>query len=215
MSNNSNIPDSGYLPIYQTIRGEVVESIHYGAIAIVDVSGNLYAWYGNPQTATFMRSSAKPFQAIPFIEMGGMDAFQITEAELAITCASHSGTDIHTKTIFGLQQKIGVSESDLRCGTHQPFDKTTRALLRDRGEQPSQKHHNCSGKHTGMLGQATIMGSDMESYTEIDHPIQQQILHTVADVCNISPSDIHIGRDGCSVPTFHFPLYHAAWGWAR
>ena len=208
-------PDSGYLPIYQSTRGDVVESVHYGAIAIVDVFGNIFASYGNPQTATFMRSSSKPFQAIPLVEMGGIDLFKMTETELAITCASHSGTDIHTKTIFGLQQKIGVGDDDLRCGTHQPYDKTTRSLLRDRGEQPNPKHHNCSGKHTGMLGQAILMGVDTEGYTEPGHPIQTQILKTVSEICNIKISDIQLGRDGCSVPTFCMPLYHAAWGWAR
>ena len=215
MGNSLNTTDSGYLPIYQTTRGDVIESLHFGAIAVVDTYGNTFASYGNPHTATFMRSSSKPFQAIPLVEMERIDSFKMTEPELAITCASHSGTDTHTKTIFGLQQKIGVGDHDLRCGTHQPFDKTTRALLRDRGEQPNPKHHNCSGKHTGMLGQAILMGIDTEGYTELDHPIQKQILQTVAEVCNIQISDILLGLDGCSVPTFSIPLYNAAWGWAR
>ena len=215
MVNSVKTTDSGYLPIYQTTRGDVIESVHFGAIAIVDASGNIFASYGNPQTATFMRSSSKPFQAIPLVEMGGIDFFKMTETELAITCASHSGTDSHTKTIYGLQQKIGIGDHDLQCGTHQPFDKSTRALLKDRGEQPNPKHHNCSGKHTGMLGQAKLMGADTEGYTEQDHPIQTQILKTVSDLCNIQISDIQLGQDGCSVPTFCMPLYHAAWGWAR
>jgi len=215
MGNKKLATDTGYLPIYHTTRGNTVESVHFGAIAVVDTFGKIYASYGNPQAATFMRSSSKPFQAIPLVEMGGIDFFKMTQAELAITCASHSGTDSHTRTIFELQQKIGVGDHDLCCGTHQPFDKSTRALLKDRGKQPNPKHHNCSGKHTGMLAQAILMGVETEGYTEPDHPIQTQILKTVSDLCNIQISDIQLGRDGCSVPTFSMPLYHAAWGWAR
>ncbi len=204
-----------YLPLFQTTRGEVVESVHFGAIAIVDSSGNLYAHYGNPNAINFLRSSAKPFQSIPLVEMNGLGIFNITEKELAITCASHSGTDRHLRTIYGLQQKIGISESDLLCCTHQPFDPATRAILKDRGEQPSSNHHNCSGKHTGMLAQAKLMGENLEKYTEIEHPVQQHIRNVFAEMCSLEPSQISVGRDGCSVPTFGVPLHHAAWGWAR
>ncbi len=215
MSDSQQNPDQGYLPLFHTIRGEIVESIHYGAIAIVDPSGKLFAWHGNPEAVSFLRSSAKPFQSLPLVEMGGLETFQITQKELAITCASHSGTDQHLKIIHGLQQKIGISEEDLLCCTHQPFDSSTRALLRDRGEQPSQNRHNCSGKHSGMLAQAKLLQADLDNYPEIEHPIQQQIRSVIAEICCIEPSRLQIGRDGCSVPTFAIPLYHAAWGWAR
>ena len=145
-----NNPQPGYLPIFHTTRGGTIESVHFGAIAVVDSAGNLFAWYGDPEVETYLRSSAKPFQALPLVEMGGYERFQMTEAELAITCASHSGTDIHLRTIHELQSKIGINSADLLCGTHQPFDSATRALLRDRGEQPNSNHHNCSGKHTAL-----------------------------------------------------------------
>lgn len=215
MSDSLQNPDQGYLPLFHTTRGEVVESIHYGAIAIVDPSGKLFAWYGNPKAVSFLRSSAKPFQSLPLVEMGGLDTFQITEKELAITCASHSGTDQHLITVHGLQQKIGITEKDLLCCTHQPFDSSTRALLRDRGEQPSPNRHNCSGKHSGMLAQAKLLQADLGNYTEIVHPVQVQIRSVIAEMCCIEPSRLQTGRDGCSVPSFAMPLYHAAWGFAR
>jgi len=215
MSKSLQNTELSYLPLFQTTRGEVVESVHYGAIAIVDSSGKLYAHYGNPNAINFLRSSAKPFQSIPLVEMNGLGIFNISEKELAITCASHSGTDRHLKTIYGLQHKIGISETDLLCCTHQPFDSATRAIMRDRGEEPSPNHHNCSGKHTGMLAQAKLLGENLEKYTEIEHPVQQQIQNVFAEMCSLEPSQISIGRDGCSVPTFGVPLHHAAWGWAR
>jgi len=206
---------NGYLPIYHTIRGGVIESVHYGAITVVDPSGNLIAWYGDPLTKSYLRSSAKPLQAISMIEHGGAGKFKMTGEEIAVICASHSSTDLHLKTIYGLQKKIGISESDLRCCTHQPFSLAARAKLLDQGLNPNQNHHNCSGKHTGMLGLATLMGYPIEGYTEPEHPVQQQIISAVSDMCGLEINDIELGRDGCSVPAYAMPLKNAARGWAK
>ena len=210
---DQNFP--GYIPLFQILRGGIIESVYYGAVAVATAEGDLFARAGDPDVVTFMRSSAKPFQAIPLVEMGGLEKFQMTGEELAVTCASHSSTDIHLKIIYNLQNKIGISEDDLLCCTHQPFDKASRLKLQDQGKQPTQNHHNCSGKHTGMLGQAALMGAAKEGYTEIDHPVQQRILKTFSDFCDIEPDHVQIGRDGCSVPTFAVPLFNAALGWAR
>ncbi len=185
---DQNIP--GYIPLFQILRGDVVESTYYGAVAIVTSEGELFASAGDPNCETFLRSSAKPFQAIPLVEMGGVEKFDMTGEELAITCASHSSTDTHIKTISGLQGKLGISEKDLLCCTHQPFDKASREKLRDQGKSPSQNYHNCSGKHTGMLGQAILMGVSKESYTEVEHPVQQRILETFSDFCGLDPHQV-------------------------
>jgi L-asparaginase II len=87
------MPETPYLPIYQLTRGERVESIHFGAFAVVDTEGKLLASFGDPYGGTFLRSTAKPFQALPFIEMGGADYFNLTPKEIALLCSSHSGTD--------------------------------------------------------------------------------------------------------------------------
>lgn len=208
-----NLPD--YQALYCTTRNGIVESIHYGAAAVVTEDGSLFAKIGDPQTRTFLRSSAKPFQCIPLLEMGGKEKFQLSGEELAVVCASHSGTDQHLRTIVGLQNKIGVTESDLLCGTHLPADMASRKKLQDQGRSPSQNHHNCSGKHTGMLGQAALLGVPITKYTEITHPVQQGILTVFSEMCGVDKEDIPLGRDGCSVPTFAIPLYHAAWAWAK
>lgn len=205
----------GYRPLYQTHRSGTIESVHYGAAAVVTSDGTLYAWTGDPQSRTFLRSSAKPFQCIPLLEMGGEEEFQLKTEELAVTCASHSGTDQHLKIIVGLQRKIGIKESDLLCGSHLPFDPASQQKLKDRGIKPTQNHHNCSGKHTGMLGQAALLGAPIDGYTEIDHPVQQGILAVFSDMCGLKGEEIDLGRDGCSVPTFAIPLYNAAWAWAK
>jgi L-asparaginase II len=206
---------SKYAPIFQTTRGDIVESVHYGAFAIVDAFGNLIAWYGEPNAITFLRSSAKPLQAIPFVESGGVDHFSLSSTELALICASHSGTDEHVKTLASIQQKSRLSESDLLCGVHPPFDKPTVEAMRLREEEPSPNRHNCSGKHTGMLASAVMNGWTTGDYIDQNHPVQKRILKCFADMSNLSLDDISIGIDGCSVPNFAVPLYNAALAYAR
>ncbi len=215
MCTHSPNTDPGYVPLFQTTREQFAESTDYGAIAVVTADGNLYAYAGDPELATFLRSSAKPFQAVPLVEMGGLERFQISGKELALICASHSSTDTHLKTVFNLQLRTGILESDLLCCSHPPFDQGSREKLRDQGATPTPNYHNCSGKHTGMLIQAALLNASKEQYTEIDHPVQQQILGVFSDFCGMEPSEVKVARDGCSVPTFAVPLSRAAWAWAR
>ena len=206
---------SGFQPLFLTTRNGHHESVHYGVVVVVTADGNLYANVGDSQVSTFTRSSAKPFQCIPLLELGGKDRFQLSLEELALICASHSGTDEHLRFLSDLQQKIGITESDLLCGTHFPFDKTSKQKLKDLDLSPTPNHHNCSGKHTGMLAQAKLRGAPLERYTENEHPVQQGILSVFAEMCELDPEEILVGRDGCSVPTYSVPLFNAAWGWAK
>ena len=170
---------------------------------------------GNPHLETFLRSSAKPFQALPLIEAGGARQFNLTPREIAQICASHAGTDMHVDAVRGIQAKIGIDESFLQCGTHPPMDKATAERLLIAGEDPTPLRHNCSGKHTGMLALATLRGDPLENYLAPEHPVQQKILATFAEMCQIAPEKISVGTDGCSAPNFSVPLYHAALGFAR
>ncbi len=111
-----------YEPVVEVTRGGVVESVHYGAAAVADRSGRLLAWVGDPQAVTFLRSSAKPFQALPLVEGGGLDAYGLTPRQLALICASHAGTDAHKAMAESIQAKVGLEESQLLCGTHPPYD---------------------------------------------------------------------------------------------
>lgn len=204
-----------YSPLYHLRRGAVVESVHYGAAAVVDSAGHLLAWVGNAHVITFLRSAAKPFQALPFVEQGGVEHFGLTAEELALMCASHSGTDRHVAVARRLQQKAGVEEADLQCGTHPPYDNATAEALRQRGEAPTPNRHNCSGKHSGMLAHARLRGLPLESYLAPEHPVQQSILQVMSQMAGLPPEEIALGTDGCSAPNFAMPLYHAAWAYAR
>ena len=204
-----------YQPLFEVTRGRIVESVHFGAAAVVDSSGRLLASLGDPKLVTFLRSSAKPFQALPFIEHGGDQTFHLTSREVAIICGSHDGTDEHVEVIKGIQAKVGVQESDLLCGTHPLSHMPTVEAMRLRGEALSPNRHNCSGKHTGMLAAARMRGLPIADYVNPDHPVQKAILDTLAEICTLPVDQVELGIDGCSVPNFALPLFNAALGFAR
>ena len=197
---------NGYDALITLSRGGIVESIHFGAFAVVDSDGNLIASGGDPNLVTFPRSSMKPFQVLPFIEAGGQQYYGLTDEELAIMCASHTGTDNHVRVIKSIHEKVGLSEDNLQCGFHWPSDKDTSFEMRKRGETPTPYRHNCSGKHSGMLAMAKMRGEPLDSYLDINHPLQKRILQNVADFCEVPPESLIIGTDGCSAPVFAMPL---------
>lgn len=205
----------GYAPLLEVLRGGRVESLHGGAIAVADARGRLYAWCGDPQTITFLRSAAKPFQALPLIESGAADRFAIGDRALALICASHSGTEEHVAAVEELQAQVGVQEAHLQCGVHPPLDAESARRLREAGGQPRPNHNNCSGKHTGMLALARHLDAALEGYLSLDHPVQQRILEALAEMCKLDPAQVSLGVDGCSAPTFAVPLASAAAGCAR
>src|SRR5512141_59954 len=202
-------------PLFETTRGQIVESVHFGSIAVVDSNGKMIASYGDPQTVAFLRSSAKPFQVLPFVERGGVEYFKFTPRELALSCASHEGSNMHVQAVAQLQSKIGIEESNLQCGTHLPGDVDELKSLIVHDQQPHTNYNNCSGKHTAMLAHAKMRGLPLENYLDINHPIQQDILASFAEMCLFPVSDIELGTDGCSAPNFAVPLFSAALGMAR
>lgn len=206
---------SPYVPVFEFTRGQTVESIHFGAIAVVNVNGLLVASYGDPKAVTYLRSTAKPFQVMPFLMHNGREVFHLTDQEIAIMCASHSGTDLHMSVVNEIQRKTGVSEADLLCGTHFPYDPATANNLRELKQEPTPNRHNCSGKHTGMLAYTRMMPETNLSYIELSHPLQLEILDNFAYMCSIPVEEVKTGIDGCSAPNFAVPLEQAALAIAR
>ncbi|MGV8050705.1 MAG: asparaginase [Anaerolineaceae bacterium] len=205
----------GYEPIVELTRGGMVECVHYGALAVVDSNGRLLASAGDPDLKTFPRSSMKPFQVLPFVERHGIEAFGLTEEELAIMCASHSGTDAHVSVLKSIHRKIGLSEANLQCGVHWPSDKATADYMRANELQPTPFRHNCSGKHSGMLAHSRLRNLPLENYLDMTHPVQQSILEAVAEMCDLPTQELTIGTDGCSAPVFAMPLRNFALAVAR
>lgn len=197
------------------LRAGLVESYHIGSVAIANARGELLAWHGDPQTTTFLRSSAKPFQALPLVESGAADRFGLSPQQIALTAASHSGTDRHARMAESILECCGCSEGDLRCGVHTPYDRETARALAAEGREPSPLQHNCSGKHAGMLTLAAFLGQPSETYLDPDQPVQQRILQTFLEMTGLSREQVTIGIDGCSAPNFAVPLHAAATAYAR
>jgi L-asparaginase II len=208
-------PERNPAVLVEVTRGPVVESVHYGAVAVADVDGNLVAWAGNPGLVTYYRSASKPIQAIALVESGGADRFGLTSEEIAITCGSHGGEEIHVKTVMSILQKIGLGPDALACGTHVPLSPAAARELRTRGESPTVLQSNCSGKHAGMLALAKFHGWPVGGYETPRHPVQETMLTTIAQFAGMDPGDIEVGVDGCGVCTFGMPVHNMATSFAR
>ena len=215
MSKKSTADAPQPAPLVEVLRGAIVESRHRGHVAAVDGDGHMVASLGQPRTVTFMRSSAKPHQAIPLVASGAAERFQFTDAEVAIVCGSHSGQDVHAETVAGMLRKMGLDETALRCGTHEPFDTETARALQERREQPGALRNNCSGKHAGMLALALHLGAPVETYDRPDHPVQRAALETVSRFSGVPADEIALGVDGCGVPVFALPVSAMALMYAR
>ena len=202
-------------PLVAFSRGAVLESGHYGSIAVADASGRVLAEVGDPERLTIMRSTAKPFQAMAVVETGAADQLAMTLEEIALVASSHSGQPIHTDAVRRLLDRAGLSADELQCGVHPPLHAGTREDMDRRGEAPSALHHNCSGKHCGMLCACAAQGWDRRTYVRPDHPLQRALLRLMADVVGVPAEGIPVAVDGCGVPTFALPLRSVALGFAR
>jgi L-asparaginase II len=199
----------------EVFRGAVLESSHRIHAAVVDSDGRLRASVGDPDMATFFRSSAKPFQALPLVTHGALDRFGITLEELAICCGSHSGDARHVEVATGLLRKIGLDGEALACGPHPPFDQGSRRTLAEAGLEPVRVHNNCSGKHAGMLALARVHGWDTEGYHRPEHPVQRRLLSEVARWVEMPEEALALATDGCGVVCFGLPLRQMAVAYAR
>ncbi|MCF7804130.1 MAG: asparaginase [Candidatus Marinimicrobia bacterium] len=199
--------------VANVIRGDRVESIHRAEAVVVDSAGNTIFATGNPDLQTYVRSSAKPFQAYPLVESGAAESFHLTPKELALCCASHNSEPEHLKTVRNVQERTGISEEMLLCGTHKPLDEETANDVLRNGLELTPNYNNCSGKHTGMLLACKHLSLSLENYGDPKHPLQVRIREYLENILERSP--IHMGIDGCSVPTFFLTIREVASAFRR
>ncbi len=187
-------------PLVEHIRGGYLESQHRGVIAVCDSTGHVLYSLGEPSPAVFLRSSAKPIQAIPVIESGAADRFALDPPELAVICGSHNGEEYHVEAVGSILRKAGLSQAALQCPAPS-------------GKAPI--HNNCSGKHAGMLATCVHMGWPTEDYRRLDHPVQRQIRRVWAEFAGLAPYQLGWAIDGCGVPTWAAPIQGIALAFAR
>jgi L-asparaginase II len=201
--------------VVEVVRGGLVESRHRGAIAVVDAAGSEVFAAGDVAKSVFPRSAVKPLQALPLVESGAAEKFALSDEELALCCASHSGEPAHARGVERILAKAGFDASALACGTHWPASQSAAMALARAGATPSALHNNCSGKHAGFLCVARAMAVDPAGYWQPGHPVQQRVHAILEDLTEVAlPPDCR-AVDGCSVPTWAVPLENLALAFAK
>lgn len=199
----------------EVTRGQLVESIHRGDIAVVHSSGKILYHAGDVERLTYMRSSSKPIQAVAVLECGVAEKFNLDLKEIAVLLSSHSGEKEHVEVLAGIAEKLGIAEEVLRCGTHIPLGKNAARELAAAGKDPTSFHCTCSGKHLGHIAAALAKGLSPDGYYKKDYEVQLIIKETIARFSRIGKDDIILGLDGCGVPVYGLPLKNMALAYAN
>jgi L-asparaginase II len=201
--------------LVEVTRGSLVESRHRGAVSVVDAEGTAVLALGDVECRVFPRSAVKALQALPFVEGGFADKFGLTDAEIALACASHSGEPEHVAAATAMLSKAGQTPACLECGAHWPSNDDAARALAATGKTPTALHNNCSGKHAGFVCLACGLGEDPKGYVRPEHPVQRAVAAALEDVTGASHTADVRGTDGCSIPTYAVTLPALAFGFAK
>ena len=209
--------------LVNALRGSAVESVHRGAMAVLDADGAVRWALGDIDRPVFPRSAVKVLQALPLVASGAADELGLSDEELALACASHNGEERHVRTAAAMLAKAGLDAAALECGTHWPYlDSAVRTLARG-GREPTALNNNCSGKHAGFLCLACALHGrtkpDLQrfitGYVAADHPVMREVAGALQAATGFDLARTARGIDGCSIPTYAIPLRHLARAFAR
>ncbi len=204
-----------FIPLIEHTRGSLPEIVHPGAIAVVNAQGQLLRSAGDAQAMSFTRSTIKPFQALPFLQGGGLKHFNFTEKQTALLCASHNGEEMHVAQVDDMLHKINQPYKALQCGCHVPLRFSYGGLSAPADLQFDERHNNCSGKHTGFLAYCVQHGLPLENHLAPEHPLQRAIHKSVMQATQADSNQLVAGTDGCSAPNYAMPLHNLAHAFAR
>lgn len=185
------------IEMIEVTRGGRIECVHRGHAVVCNAAGEIRHAWGDPSTIIFPRSSAKMIQALPLIESGAAEAFGLTQAQLALACASHISAPYHIDPITAWLDQLDLDDDAFRCGPQEPRDISVRDALIKSDRAPCRIHNNCSGKHCGFLTLSKHLGAGPD-YIDPAHSVQTAILEAFEDVT--SETSPGYGIDGCSAP---------------
>jgi L-asparaginase II len=201
--------------VVRQLRAGIEESVHRGDIVEADAAGRILRQLGDPDRLVTLRSTVKPFGAVALIEAGGIEAFDLEPEEIAILTSSHSGEDIHVRTLQGMFRRAGVSQGLLACGNEgMPLDQLTATRLARDGEVAGAIRHMCSGQHAVSLLLSRLRDWPLEDYWQPTHPSQVAYRSAVARAYGTTPERLQTAIDGCGVETYAFPLRAVAQAYA-
>jgi L-asparaginase II len=201
--------------VVEVTRGALIESAHRGAGAIVDAEGRVMMAFGDAEWPVYPRSAVKALQALPLVESGAAESLGLSDKEIALACASHSGSEEHIATARAMLIKAGCDERALECGVHWPLGEDEARALARSGRPPTALHNNCSGKHAGFLCLSCALCVDPNGYVAPDHPVQGEVAASIEAMTGARLSEAMRGVDGCAIPTYAVPLVALARGFAR
>ena len=200
--------------LVEATRGELVESRHRAAFAVVDAAGRVVSSAGDIARPVYARSGLKPIQALPLVETGAAEAYDLSDAEIALACASHSGEPRHVDAVLAWLDRLGFGETDLVCGA-QPAPQGGQRQTPGRPDKRGPAHDNCSGKHAGFITVAHHLGHPAAGYHRDDHPVQQRVRATLEQMAGLDLAAAPRGIDGCGIPVIAMPLTNIACAMAR
>lgn len=193
-------PDA-FVPVAITDRNGLDESVHFGAVVGLGPSGDVELAVGDPTTIVYPRSSNKPMQAVAMVRAG----LRLPPELLAVVCASHDGTPLHTDAASRILAGAGLGPGDLANTPSYPLDERAAREVIARGEGPARLYMNCSGKHSGMLATCVHQGwAHDASYLDEHHPLQVAVTDVIDELCD--EPHAHIGIDGCGAPAHAMSL---------
>jgi L-asparaginase II len=197
------------------VRNGIIESCHRGSAVVVDNSGNVVFSIGDADRSIYPRSAIKPLQALPILESGAAQQFDLSLKEISLSCASHNSEDIHVDSVTQWLNRLGLGIDNLECGKAFPsYQKAAHQLIKE-GKDASKAHHNCSGKHSGMLTLARHLVPEVQGYSAHSHVVQQAWMQTLSELINEDVSKMHWEQDGCGLPAIYMPMQKLALAFAR
>ncbi len=201
--------------LVEVLRGGAVESRHLGSAVVVDATGKALFAVGDVEQPIFTRSTVKALLALPLIESGAAERLGLDDAELALACASHTGSDAHVAVAAGMLAKAGETAACLECGAHWPTAREAQVALAARGGSPSALHNNCSGKHAGFVCLCHDAHWPVQGYIQPAHAAMRQTTACLSETVGAAMDDANRATDGCGIPTYAIPLRALATGFAR
>jgi L-asparaginase II len=204
-SSTSPWPDAPVL--VEVWRSGFLESVHRGAVVVVDPDGAVRWSAGDVDRPVLPRSANKPVQATTYLAAGWRPR---SGEELAIAAGSHAGEDGHRDTAAGILAAAGLDPAALGCPPALPGHEPTRAAWLVAGRAPERLAMNCSGKHAAMLAACVAAGWPTEGYLQREHPLQQAIEARLSAAAGEPVAAVVV--DGCGAPQHGLSLTGLARG---
>jgi L-asparaginase II len=200
--------------LVRQVRNGLAEAVHRGDVVEVDAAGRLLHVIGDPDRLVNLRSAVKPFGLLALLRAPGHEALDLTSEELALMASSHSGEDLHVRTLQAMYRRLQIPTAALQPGVAAPLDALTAARLARDGERPNAVRHMCSGQHSVFVLLAKLNDWPLDGYWAPDHPAQRAYAAAVAGMFGVRADKLVTGIDGCGILTYAFRLREVAEAYA-